>query len=40
VTHVEERFTKLDANKDGAITQDEMAKGRHFGGHHGQRGEQ
>lgn len=40
VAHVDERFAKLDSNKDGALTQDEMAKGHHFHGHHGPRTEQ
>jgi Ca2+-binding EF-hand superfamily protein len=42
VAHVEKRFEKLDANKDGALTQDELAKGHHgrHGFRHGPRGEQ
>jgi Ca2+-binding EF-hand superfamily protein len=36
VSHVQQRFEKLDTNKDGALSQDELAKGHHFGrGHHG-----
>jgi hypothetical protein len=33
VARVDQRFSKLDANKDGALTQDEMAKGHRFGRH-------
>lgn len=39
VAHVDQRFVKLDADKDGALTPDEMAKGHRFGrhGHHERR---
>jgi Ca2+-binding EF-hand superfamily protein len=40
VAHVDQRFAKLDTNKDGALTPDEMAKGHHFRGHHGPREQQ